>query len=635
VEGFDCGSFYMAGDNRSLYANMEENTNELLVSSTSFNRFNWECTSCEVRHDLLPLRHERYEWEGGRKLFIISDQNMPPMLPSKKGMCPAVLRIDGGHLRELGTTFLTILGRYAVPEGSVIMIGSLSHLMEEGRVGYAKALVTEQIRFCKAFKNTVHVVPFVPPPLCGTNDPELMRAILDVAGWLEKAQKWKLPDYYADLRLHVITGGEGEDQQQFTTRQKLPKSLDAYNDRVYMCHPWDGLQTSLPPMAENTERELITSLLLNIGECFKWSLDPEPALTREFRQLPANSARAGQGAAALIIGGSNANRLTTAFTDLGKRVETISAGGWMVSRDSVDTLLPILRAKIDLLDPEAPVILWCMDSHFFRQLTASGDLAGITRGEDGRFHVTGQLMVTPFSLLRDMLSELNRIVAACGTHPVMILEAVPRFLIRSCCMDMLHCANIRGADSASIAACKKVMEDLSSLNTRVGEYLQTEQVKMVKTGDLLTGRADSPVAVYMDTLYEIWGSDTVHGDKIAYSKLAIGLLDNLNRTLPDSDLRHNIQSRKRSLDSSPDILYRREDSNRRFSDRQGGNSAGGSYSGGASRSDMEPRRFSAYQSNRDESFQSNRDSSAFSTYPGSSREPRRFGGRGGGRRLDY
>ncbi len=38
VEGFDCRSFYMAGDNRSLYANLEESTNDLLVSSTSFNR---------------------------------------------------------------------------------------------------------------------------------------------------------------------------------------------------------------------------------------------------------------------------------------------------------------------------------------------------------------------------------------------------------------------------------------------------------------------------------------------------------------------------------------------------------------------------------------------------------------------
>jgi hypothetical protein len=108
----------------------------------------------------------------------------------------------------------------------------------------------------------------------------------------------------------------------------------------------------------------------------------------------------------------NANRLTTAFTDLGKKVETISGGGWRVTTDSVDTLLPILRAKLDLLDPAEPFILWCMDSNFFRQLTASGDLAGITRGEDGRFHITGKLMVTHYSLLRDMLAEINRIVDA-------------------------------------------------------------------------------------------------------------------------------------------------------------------------------------------------------------------------------
>ncbi len=188
-------------------------------------------------------------------------------------------------------------------------------------------------------------------------------------------------------------------------------------------------------------------------------------------------------------------------------------------------------------------------------------------------------------------------------------------------------------------ACKKIMEDLSILNDRVGDFLQSEQVKMVKTGDLITGRVDSPVALYMDTLYDLWGSDTVHGDRIAYSRIAIGLLDSLNRTLPDSDLRHNLQSRKRSLDSSPDLLSRREDSiPRRFSERQGGHGGGGGHSGGANRSDREPHRHHSYQSNRDDSlssFQSNRDFPAFSTYPGTNHEPRRFGGHGGGRRLDY
>ncbi len=189
-------------------------------------------------------------------------------------------------------------------------------------------------------------------------------------------------------------------------------------------------------------------------------------------------------------------------------------------------------------------------------------------------------------------------------------------------------------------ACKKVMEDLASLNERIGDILQTERVKMVRTGDLLTGRVDSPIAVYMDSLYDVWGSDTVHGDKLAYSKIAIGLLDSLNRTLPDSDLRHNLQSRKRSLDSSSDLLSRREDSiPRRYSKRQGGNN------GDSGCSDREPHRPHSFQSNRDSyayqsnrdysSFQSNRDYPAFSTYPGTSREPRCFGGRGGGRRLDY
>jgi hypothetical protein len=46
-----------------------------------------------------------------------------------------------------------------------------------------KGLFSEYIRFSKAFKNTVHVVQFLPPTLCGTNDTELMRSMLDISMW--------------------------------------------------------------------------------------------------------------------------------------------------------------------------------------------------------------------------------------------------------------------------------------------------------------------------------------------------------------------------------------------------------------------------------------------------------------------
>ncbi len=293
VECFECGSFFEEGDNRSFMADLDENKDELLVSSTSFNRSTWSCISCESGHNLLPRRNEKEEeeWEGGRKLIIITDQNMPPMLPSRDVMCPAVIRIDGGHLRELGTSLITLLRRYILPEGSVIMIGSLSHLMEEGRVGHAKALVTEHIRFSKIFNKMVRIVPFIPPPF-----PELLRSILDISSWIEKVQKWKLSEYYEELRLYVITHGGGEEQTgQFTTRHKLPKSFELYNDKVYMCHLWDGLMTSLDPMPAKSEMDLICSLILNIGEAFKWEMDPQLNLDRNFRNTPASKTRTGGG----------------------------------------------------------------------------------------------------------------------------------------------------------------------------------------------------------------------------------------------------------------------------------------------------------------------------------------------------
>jgi hypothetical protein len=72
--------------------------------------------------------------------------------------------------------------------------------------------------------------------------------------------------------------------------------------------------------------------------------ETDNSVDRDYRRLLASSARAGQGAAAVVIG-SNANRLTAAFTDLGKKVETINGGGWIVTKESVDTLLLILKAK--------------------------------------------------------------------------------------------------------------------------------------------------------------------------------------------------------------------------------------------------------------------------------------------------
>jgi hypothetical protein len=481
--------------------------------------------------------------------------------------------------------------------------------MEEGRVGYSKGLVTEYIRFSKAFNNTVHVVPFVPPPLCGTDDQELMRSMLDMARWVERLQKWELNDYLSELKLHILTTGEGAElKEMVTSRHKMPKAFDAYNDRVYMCHGWDGLQQSLPPMSERAEKALISALMLDLSSSFKWKLDAEPSLDRNLSSLPANSAKLSADSVGLVIGGSNAKRLVAAITDMGKRVNSITCGGWTITKESVDALIPVLQAKLAELDPSVPVILWCLDSACFRALSSDGDLKNISKsGTDGKYHVTGELMVTPFSLLSNTLREIDRIIRVCKDHEVWLMEIVPRFLLKACCEEALHCLNVRGNGSEAIDAARKILDDLSSLNDRIGDYMSGNAAKMVPTIGLLTGVPAATAEVQMDGLYEFWSSDPVHGDKIAYSKIALGLLDMLDRKLPDGDLRFNLSTRKRGRDASNDrVSGNRSDRDLPHHSRSDRDPPG------SSRSDRDSSASRSSRSDRDPARYGN----SYRTYPG-------------------
>jgi hypothetical protein len=55
----------------------------------------------------------------------------------------------------------------------------------------------------------------------------------------------------------------------------------------------------------------------------------------------------------------------------------------------------------------------------------------------------------------------------------------------------------------------------------------------------------------MDALYTSWSKDPMHGDKSAYNRIAVGLLNILSRKVQDGDLRNHLNPRKRGQDDSP------------------------------------------------------------------------------------
>ena len=467
-------------------------------------------------------------------------------------------------LTELSEAFTAALGEFTLPEGSVVLIGSLSHLMEEGPAGYCRGLVKEFRRFSGLYRKQVHIVPFVPFPMGGTNDPSLLKAIMDVSSWLEEVQPWDLTSYYDALRAFITGEGketEGTPATHYSTRVRLPVALDTYTDKVFICHDWPGLETCLHPTSPISELTLLVPLLTELNATFKWNLDTSPLLSRERSFSKKKSSGSGL-PGAIIIGGSNAVRLHGAMAELDLPAVLLGSGGWTLSAAAVNTLIIKLAEILSATDPSAPIVLYCIDNSSFKAMQ-DGELLSITKGADNKYHVAGDLAVTPFSLLGPALREIDRIVGACGGRRILILSPVVRYLMKPCCDEADHCTNTRNRDVEAAIAGRAVLDDLSDLNYKLKNRFTTGSVSFISTEDLLCGKVGASRTEILDNLENCWSSNPVHGDKLAYTKIAMGVADLISGHCADpGDLRVGLNSKKRFRERSPSPTRMQRDRSR-------------------------------------------------------------------------
>jgi hypothetical protein len=88
-------------------------------------------------------------------------------------------------------------------------------------------------------------------------------------------------------------------------------------------------------------------------------------------------------------------------------------------------------------------------------------------------------------------------------------------------------------------------KDLETLNQQLASRLNGRNTQFLFTGDLFSGKNHCGMGDLVDCLYECWRSDPVHGDKSAYLKLAMGLLDFLEPKLDPNDPRLPGRKRRR------------------------------------------------------------------------------------------
>jgi hypothetical protein len=130
--------------------------------------------------------------EGRPVVVVLADQNFPPSLPARNGDCCVIIRVEDGLLHELEGALLDRFKAFLSPHGnlstgSVILIGSISHLGARGLADYANALVNMMDSVANRAGTGVRVLPLPGVPLAGVTTAPLVRAMIDFDCWLGMA----------------------------------------------------------------------------------------------------------------------------------------------------------------------------------------------------------------------------------------------------------------------------------------------------------------------------------------------------------------------------------------------------------------------------------------------------------------
>ena len=131
---------------------------------------------------------------------------LPPSYHSKMSeSCVAVLRVEDGKLSDLDLLFRDVFRKHvspagSLPPGSVVMVGSVTHLSLSSLSCYAEELVRTIRSISVSAGSGTTVIPVIPMLINGVTCPVLIRQLLDLDSWI---LSWQLP---SSVSLQCTTG---------------------------------------------------------------------------------------------------------------------------------------------------------------------------------------------------------------------------------------------------------------------------------------------------------------------------------------------------------------------------------------------------------------------------------------------
>ena len=497
------GTFYPPDDSRMNICNVVFDIKAKQVCSTSFDPGSMTCHCC-------GQFLERKGDKGGRQTFVLTDQNFPAALPSDNtGLkCLKIIRIEGGRLGELADKFIAMTAGWEVLDGSLILLGSLSHLAETGLAAYAADLCAAVNKLTSHFRRTVSVAPAPFTLAEDTEDAQLIRSVHEFYAWtnacLKNVEGWSSSAHSTSME-GMIYNGAGLVQPDTVAKYRLPTNFTDNCYQIWTSSGLSGLPSKVKGFDINIEVEIIGRLLADLNQSLGMDLQPNPYYDRKVEKediVPPDNT------VFIVVGGSHALRTANGLARQGKRAIAATIAGWRPTPEMNAAILnKITRARGMCPDTSKAVCvlqLWDNCNYFVRD--EEGGLTAPKKEGDGRYHIKGAATFAHQDTQLIMFKKTLPVLDAVKDMRRIVLSPLPRYMQARCCQKKSHVTNFDEEDYK-----QKLETSVYEAKNNIRGYCFREgyrNLRVLGSWHLVKKEAN------------IWGKDPVHMEEAGYNSLA-------------------------------------------------------------------------------------------------------------------
>jgi hypothetical protein len=410
------------------------------------------CVTCKNQHDF-----------SGPEPFvlIISDQNFPPALPTDEKRCCVVIRLEDCYLNELPGLLKEFFGNRSgyLPEGSLLLFGSLSHLASRGLESYAEEVVKIFRVFSNMLSRGCSLSHSISVPLGGVDGEGLVRDLYDLDCWLKSGAVstfLSLPNSRSSF-WKVIRDENGTLATTSERTLFLPESYsNSKKIKFISSNVSDQIPNKIKPLTPNGEKTIISSLMTEIAEIYGIPIEKEPCLLR--CSGDQNTGITSGNGRIVIIGASHTGRMVGGLAECNQQTINLTKPGWIANSDSIAELKQKLHQHN--IGPDDIIVLDPLSNSIFSGTDSVGNPVDPVK-INGKYHIFGQLSIRSKVFIKTTLSKFGFLADEYAENKLIVLMPIPRYVAGRCCSDPEHVSNFKDPSFESdLNSDMEMVEDL-------------------------------------------------------------------------------------------------------------------------------------------------------------------------------